>query len=342
MIEVDRIIIGNGPVSNFYQALHKSDNTLIFDASFISHAVTELNKVERFSLDGTLHKWGGNLFFEKARLENIDGKLIQKFQTLLPNGSDCIKYESAQGFGFLLPKGFALEPKQFVVREEIIKIKRAGSKYVVVTNAQEFHCRKLVISTGKSTRFQLAEDGSAITLHPWDGVVYDKKMTIEFDDIDYGQISIDEKDGLVTTRYKLSNYGYAKLASLDFVKLVHLLNAQAPLKFAFNKSLFTMPLVVLQRLFKLESKAHLYLTTISKPQKGRNLLQFDPSETGAKHASDSHIRRALHTEIFQDASLIETLSDWQLAHDQFCDDDMSFAVGSVGNRLTRLLETSHV
>ena len=45
---------------------------------------------------------------------------------------------------------------------------------------------------------------------------------------------------------------------------------------------------------------------------------------------------------FKKKKVIEGFKEMGIMHDQFSTDDISFAVGSVGNGLTRLIETSNV
>ena len=348
MIEVERIIIGSGPASNFYQSLNVNENSVIFDASFFTHGITEFSKLDKFALNGTLHTWGGNLFFENQRLAKLGTKWVNKIEELFPNCVVNERYESDLGFGFLLPKGFYSKTRQFVLRKKIKYIDKYGSDFIVQTDNEIFRCNVLVIATGKSTKYDFSHDASGLTLEPWDGVVFDKEMNIEFDNKDYGQISVNEYDGTVVSRYKLLNYGYSKISSADFIKLVHIMNRQAPFSSLINRSFSTLPLVLLQRLLKLESKQNLYLTTTSKPQIGKNIVQCD-GILNMQHKFDktrnlpgTTFQRALHTEIFQPSTVIKRFTEMGIIHDQFSTDDLSFAVGSVGNRLTRLIETSNV
>lgn len=348
MIEVERIIIGNGPASNFYQALSDNNNTLIFDASFETHRDTEFNKLEKFPINGTLQSWGGNLFFEEKRLANLNVNLINNLEELFNKCSVNERYDSDLGIGFLLPKGFCPKTRQFIVRSKIRNLAKYRNDFIVQTDNETFCCKALVIATGKSTRFNFSQDGTGLTLEPWDGVVFDKKMNIEFGDQDYGQISVNEFKGTVVTRYKLSNYGYSRISPINFLKLVHIMNGQAPFSSLINRSLPTLPSVLLQRLLKLKSQQHLYLTTTSRPQIGKNIVEClgnSPPEheyVKSRSSPKTEFQRALHTEIFQKKKVIEGFKEMGIIHDQFSTDDISFAVGSVGNRLTRLIETSNV
>lgn len=347
-ITADVLIIGGGFAAGVVSGLFPSDKIAIVDASHWTHGTTAFGKKRYLPAAGNASQWGGNLFFDNYDISVGVSKLLKKASSNHGLNRAGSFYENEFGFGYLLPKKYQIKPKHPAFFDLISSIKRESGRFLAYGKNYNYAASKLVLLTGASAIMRLKEDEIFLE-EIGENEVFDKFMTFELSEHDYGDISMEAiGNECYVARFKLRNSGFKPANVPELLKLLHILNEQATLTKALSPALLGLSSAAIKRLLGHEACDFLYLTTVGLAESGKNTLQLKgtsvdwvgPTLTNdaINIPKDLTISRALHSEVFQRADVISTLNSWGVSHDQSSETDPGARFGSVGHKMAKALE----
>lgn len=347
-ITADVLIIGGGFTAGMVSGLFLSDKVAIVDGSHWTHGTTAFGKTRHFPAAGNASQWGGNLFFDIDDTSAGVSELLKKASS--NHGFDKIGsfYENEFGFGYLLPKKYQIQPKHPTFSDLIRSVMRKRGGFLAYGTNYNYAASKLVLLTGASSIMRLKDD-EVFLEEIGENDVFDKFMTFELSEHDYGDVSMEAiGNKCYVVRFKLRNSGFKPANVPALLKLLHILNEQATLTNALDPGLLGLSSAAIKRLIGHEACDFLYLTTVGLAETGKNILHLKGNavdwvgptltDDAINMPKDLTFSRALHSEVFQRADVISTLNSWGVSHDQSSETDPGARFGSVGHKMAKALE----
>lgn len=347
-IRADVLVIGAGFASGVISSLFSSDKVAIIDGSHWTHRRTAFAKKRYFPIAGNASQWGGNLFFDIEDKNAGLGDLVRSVSENHGLGKAGSFYENEFGFGYLLPKKYQIQPKHPTFSDLIRSVMRKRGGFLAYGTNYNYAASKLVLLTGASSIMRLKDD-EVFLEEIGENEVFDKFMTFELSEHDYGDLSMEAiGNECYVARFKLRNSGFKPANVPALLKLLHILNEQATLTKALDPGLLGLSSAAIKRLLGHEACDFLYLTTVGLAESGKNTLQLKGNavdwvgptltDDAINMPKDLTISRALHSEVFQCADVISTLNSWGVSHDQSSETDPGARFGSVGHKMAKALE----